>query len=218
LAIGIDPAFELEHSLAADSQLFRTTSDEFFEANDVRGIFGGLPVDLAFIDGMHHFEFALRDFMHLETYAGPDSTILVHDCYPIDEQTATRERTTTKWSGDIWKLVLCLKEYRPDLQVSVVDVRPTGLGVIRRLDGTSTTLADKYEEICERYVPLSYSVLDSDKDHKLNLIPDDWPQVRALLPDKPFRRPKAESPEGHGPQWRRKAARLWHAARTGAKG
>ena len=41
--------------------LFPQTSDEFFARNDVGAELGGLPVDLAFIDGMHHFEFALRD-------------------------------------------------------------------------------------------------------------------------------------------------------------
>ena len=31
--------------------------------------------DLAFIDGMHHFEFALRDFANLERHCAPGSTM-----------------------------------------------------------------------------------------------------------------------------------------------
>ena len=34
---------------------------------------------------------------------------------------------------------------------------------------------------------MSYSVLDEDKDGKLNLVPDDWNLVRELLPSRPFR-------------------------------
>jgi hypothetical protein len=37
----------------------------------VRALLGGLPVELGFIDGMHLFEFALRDFMNLERLCTP---------------------------------------------------------------------------------------------------------------------------------------------------
>ena len=50
--------------------------------HDVRAALGGLPVDLALIDGMHHFEYALRDFMNLERLCAPQSTILIDDCFP----------------------------------------------------------------------------------------------------------------------------------------
>ena len=47
------------------------TSDDFFASHDLAQVLGGRPVDLAYIDGMHQFEFALRDFMNLERYVGP---------------------------------------------------------------------------------------------------------------------------------------------------
>jgi hypothetical protein len=202
-AIGIDPGHQLAHQVTATARLYRETSDDFFVKHNVRKVLGGLPVDLAFIDGMHLFEFALRDFMNIEALTSENSTVMVHDCLPIDETTAARDRTTNKWSGDIWKLILCLKEYRPDLRISVVDVRPTGLAMIRGLDATSTVLADRYEEICAKYVPMPFSVLDADRDRMLNVFPDDWPQIRSLLPAEPFR---SESSSASAPGRRGAAA------------
>jgi len=188
VGIGVDPEPRLRYRLSAGAQVFPVTSDEFFATDDTSPVLGDRPVDLAFIDGMHLFEFALRDFINLERRAGPATTILVHDCYPIDEETARRERTTERWSGDIWKLIVCLKEMRPDLLVAVVDAAPTGLGVIRNLDPTSTVLTDAYEEIVARYGSLAYGYLERQgKDVALNRVPDTWDHIRPLLPD-PFRR------------------------------
>ena len=138
------------------TRIFRQTSDEFFAQHDLTRLFGGLPVDLAFIDGMHHFEYALRDFMNLERFSNAASTILIHDCLPIDETTADRERSTNVWSGDIWRLILLLREWRPDLRVSVVDSGPTGLGLVRGLDPASSVLRDHYDEIVAQYLSLPY--------------------------------------------------------------
>jgi len=92
---------------------------QYFAAHDVRAEFGGLPVDLAFIDGMHQFEFALRDFINIEKHCTSRSTILIHEVLtdPWSRHTAERERRTGFWSGDIWRLVLLLRKYRPDLGV-----------------------------------------------------------------------------------------------------
>ena len=91
-------------------------------------------MDLAFIDGMHQFEFALRDFINIEKYCSADSIILIHDVYPIDATSAARERASWFWSGDIWRLILMLNKYRPDLSVNVIAARPTGLAIVQNLD------------------------------------------------------------------------------------
>jgi hypothetical protein len=87
LAIGINPAAEIAFSLPGNVRIFRETSDAFFERADAQAQLGGRPLDLAFIDGMHHFEFALRDFMHLERLSARGATILIHDCFPHDRLT-----------------------------------------------------------------------------------------------------------------------------------
>ena len=68
-AIGVDPKPHLKFELGPNVSIFAETSDAFFARHDLRAELGGLPVDLAFIDGMHHFEFALRDFFNLERSA-----------------------------------------------------------------------------------------------------------------------------------------------------
>jgi hypothetical protein len=184
-AIGIDPAPKIRFPLHRGTRVFNATSDDFFEQNDLRSLLGRQTVDLAFIDGMHLFEFALRDFMNIERYSAPSTTVLVHDCYPIDERLARREREKGRWTGDIWRLIVCLKQWRPDLDTAVVDVWPSGLGLIRGLDPSSTVLADHYDEIVAQYLDLPFEYLEKgDKAELLNAVANDWDTVRNMLPDR----------------------------------
>jgi hypothetical protein len=180
-AVGIDPAPDLKFALRPGARVFSMTSDAFFAQHNLAQELGRDTVDLAFIDGMHLFEFALRDFANLERFCGPASTILVHDAYPVDRVTAARERTTQIWSGDVWKLILCLKKYRPELRISTVDVPPTGLGIIRGLNRSSTTLATRLGALCEEFVPYAYDEMDASKGQHLNRIENKWHEIKAAL-------------------------------------
>lgn len=181
-SVGIDPAPDVKAPLPPGAKVFRMTSDDFFARHNLHRELEGHPVDLAFIDGMHLFEFALRDFINLEKYCSPASTILVHDCYPIDAVSAARERTTAVWSGDVWKLLLCFKRYRPDLELTTIDVPPTGLGIIRNLDPGSTVLADSLDKICTEYIPFDYDQMAPKKAEALSRMDNDWKRIRALFP------------------------------------
>lgn len=181
-SIGIDPAADVRFPLGPHSRLFAMTSDEFFAGHNLRAALGGLPVDLGFIDGMHLFEYALRDFANLERACAPDSVVLVHDCLPIDAVTSARERTTDVWSGDVWKLVVCLRRHRPDLSVTTIDVAPTGLGVITGLDPTSDVLLGNLERLYDEFVPLGYDdLLAGGKGAALNRVPFDGDTVARVL-------------------------------------
>ncbi|HXY28694.1 MAG TPA: class I SAM-dependent methyltransferase [Acidimicrobiales bacterium] len=230
--IGIDPQPKLRFPLCAGADVYPVTSDEFFASSELTRSLLARPVDLAFIDGMHLFEFALRDFINLERFAGPGTRILLHDCYPIDASTAARERTTDRWSGDIWKLIVCLKDQRPDLRIGVVDVAPTGLGVIGGLDPTSRVLADDYDAIVDRYRSLPYGYLEeTGKADVLNRVPADWDRIRPLLPPRPFRRGAVRLMRARRTvararplaraamrgRWRRARARLWDTRLPGAR-
>ena len=181
LALGVDPNPRLRKPLGPRQRVFAQTSDDFFEQCDVVSELGGKTLDLAFIDGMHQFEFALRDFINAEKYCSSDSTILIHDVYPIDAMSAARERASWFWSGDIWRLILILNKYRPDLAVNVIAARPTGLAVVQNLDPHSHVLAEGQHEIIDEFLALDISTLDGRKDEMLNRFPNDWTSIARLI-------------------------------------
>jgi hypothetical protein len=159
------------------------TSDDFFGQHNLAEVFDGVPLDLVFIDGMHLFEYVLRDLINVGRWATPTTTVLLHDCYPISAETATREHVTFLWTGDVWKIVLCLKEACPDVDIHVVDAPPAGLGIVRHLDPVaSARLEHRYDELVDRFVNLEYSTLDRDKAGLLNRIDYDWTLIDPVLP------------------------------------
>jgi hypothetical protein len=184
-AIGVDPNPILDKPAGPNQRVFAETSDDYFAGHDVVAEFGGRRIELAFIDGMHQFEFALRDFINIERLSTRDSVVLVHDCYPLDAETAMRERTTAFWSGDIWRLILLLRKYRPDLAVHTITTPPTGLGMIFNLDPSSRVLADRLDEIVAEYLAMDYSVLEGRKRELLNACANDWPAIAGLLDSRP---------------------------------
>lgn len=181
LAIGIDPQPSVSQPLRPSVRVLQETSDEFFARRDLKTELCGKPLELAFIDGMHQFEYSLRDFIHIERHSAPNTTVLIHDCYPLDEVTAARNRVTTFWSGDVWKMVACLKKYRPDLHVHTLAAPPTGLCVVRGLDRRTNALSERIEAICQEFIPFPFSAVESDRPDKLNLVPGDWKTTRRLL-------------------------------------
>jgi len=155
IRIGIDPAPTPNKPLPG-ARLITVTSDEFFAAYDLRLVIGRDHFDLAFIDGLHLFEQALRDFINLERFAGPESAIILHDCLPLDGPTSARTRTTEFYSGDVWKLALCLRRERPDLRMTTIPTPPTGLCIVTGLDCRSTVLDRTYAECVSRYIDLVF--------------------------------------------------------------
>jgi hypothetical protein len=179
-ALGIDPAPRLRNLPGPNQRVFTQTSDEFFSRRDALAELGG-RLAMGFIDGMHHFDFALRDFVHLEPLCEPDSLIFVHDCYPLDERTATREQRTAFWSGDVWRLIVLLKRHRPDLAIHTIGTPPTGLALITRLDPAAQSLRERLPALIEEGLSLGFDTIAHSKAEALNLFPNDWVSLRALL-------------------------------------
>lgn len=144
-AIGVDPAFRIVQELHADLRLFRITSDDFFARQDAFAHFGGTPLDLAFIDGMHLSEFAFRDFASVERVMSAGGVVVFDDILPRNPLEAARDRKTTSWAGDVYKAVEVLRRRRPDLLVLLVNTAPTGTAIVTRLDPQTTVNTSIYE-------------------------------------------------------------------------
>jgi spore maturation protein CgeB len=189
LSIAIDPAFQIEADVMGSKSgliLQQCTSDAFFASGLLEKL--GVKIDLAFLDGMHLFEYLLRDFINTEQHMSPDGAILMHDCVPFSQAGAKREwdrRETRSWTGDVWKLLPILQEYRPDLTVRTFDTPPSGLVVVSGLDPESRVLSDKMDEILARYSEMSFDDLGRDAFDKAAKI---TPYLRRVA------KPRADQP------------------------
>lgn len=152
----VDPEFRIRADVfnaAPQMMFFQQTSDEFFGSKVLEKM-GWVP-DLAFIDGMHLFEFALRDFMNAEAIMAPGGMICLHDICPYDYAMTDPDPKLLEhavgWTGDVWKTIMVLLDARPDLKVEIVAARKTGLACISNLDPDNRVLADDYQTLVARY-------------------------------------------------------------------
>ena len=148
-SLGIDPMPQLKYPLSEQACVIKTTSDQFFAMQaDVQL---KEPPDLVFIDGMHLMEYALRDFINVERYASSSTLVVIDDIYPCHPAQTERHRRTRAWTGDVWKLLAILEEYRPDLLLQTLNAYPTGLLLVVGLDSSSQVLSQHFNEIVARY-------------------------------------------------------------------
>ena len=159
--IAIDPEFAVTAPVFNSAELmlfFQQTSDAFFASGVLEAL--DQKPDLAFIDGMHLFEYALRDFIHCERSMGENGVVCFHDVAPFNHAMTTRDITYLNgsgmpWTGDVWKVMVALKEYRPDLTVELLSAQKTGLGVVSGLAPDNTVLADKLDTIVAKYTDIT---------------------------------------------------------------
>lgn len=155
-AIGVDPLPPIRPPLDF-AEIFQETSDMFFEIDAGQAL--AHPPDMVFIDGMHLFENALRDFMNVEHHSTATTIVVIDDVFPNHSVQATRIRRTNAWCGDVWTLVPCLARYRPDLRLVALDTYPTGLLVVTGLDAKNRALWEACNPIVREYVDRAYEEL-----------------------------------------------------------
>lgn len=150
-ALGVDarPTLNLKVDLPDTAKILGISSDTFFK-NCAAAEFSQAP-DLAFIDGMHLFEFALRDFINFERFAAPNTLVVIDDIFPCHPIQAIRRRASSTWTGDVWKLLPILQKYRPDLLLLPLKSYTTGLLLIAGLDPNNTVLSENYADIMADY-------------------------------------------------------------------
>jgi len=154
-SIGIDPSPRCKSRRNAD--IHAMTSDDFFaqvEAGTISGVHG---YSLAFIDGLHTYDQALRDFINLEKLSSADSVIMLHDCIPLDEISSSNPRTSEFYTGDVWKTLLILVRNRPDLKICIVPTWPSGLVLVSGLNSKSEVLREKFSVLIDQYRPLTFA-------------------------------------------------------------
>ena len=171
--IAVDPAFKVTAALHCDLELVKATSDDFFaRPRPMRSLRRGV-VDLAFIDGLHLFEYALRDLFHTERHTRWTSVMVLDDMLPRSVDEAARDRHTDAWTGDVYKVAAALAEYRPDLLCVAVDTAPTGQLLVFGADSGNRVLSRSYDEIYAKYV-----------------VPDPQQVPQDILSPAPRRRPR----------------------------
>lgn len=161
-AVAVDPNFKIAGNFAKNRSrafFFQMTSDQFFRAHSLADFLPGGP-DVAFLDGLHRFEFLLRDLINTERSCHSRSMIILHDCLPTNERMAERQQrlvededisTRWSWTGDVWRIIPALKKYRPELRVHLLDCPPTGLVVCTNLNPQSTVLANNYYSVVDEF-------------------------------------------------------------------
>ena len=151
-SIAVDPAFKVTSPISCDVRLVRATSDNYFARPKAVDFFPHRLIDLAFIDGMHLFEFALRDFINIERFSRWSSVVAFDDMLPRNIDEAARDRHTDAWTGDVYKLADVLREHRPDLVPVVLDTQPTGQLLVFGADPDSRVLHNLYDSLIEKWV------------------------------------------------------------------
>lgn len=176
LAIGIDPDPRIVHGVNTWSKIFNLESNKFFEDYDLTDELDGAPVDFAFIDGLHHYDQALRDFLNIEIHSKPVTVVVLHDVHPAVPETATRMRNTKYWAGDTWKIMHILSKHRPDLKLYTIPAYPTSIGVITNLNPHYSVTEDELLKMINEVTELEFDV-----DKPVNPVPNDFNVVNRLI-------------------------------------
>lgn len=185
--IAIDPVFEIKDNVFNDSKkflFFQQKSDDFFAEGFLKK--NKIEPDLAFIDGMHLFEYALRDFINLQSVMAEDGVICIHDVCPFNYEMTTRDvdylAQGRPWTGDIWKVVLALKKFQPNLSVTVLNCHRTGLAVVKNLSKSDKNLTKKYDEIIDDFINVELQDLGAKEYYdSINMITGDKFEIEKIL-------------------------------------
>jgi len=182
-AVGVDPEIRIVHGQENWVKLFKLTSDHFFSSMNIEKVFDASSIDFAFIDGLHTYDQALKDFINIEKYSNKRTVVLFHDIFPIIPLTAERDRKTTFWVGDTWKVMLILLKVRPDLGIFTIPTFPSGLGVITNLNRSSTILSDDFDSLCDEANKLDLKTFPNGIGDNINTIKNEYEAVASLLVD-----------------------------------
>ena len=150
------------------NKYFSKTSDSFFD-EDASNLFQSKKIDVALVDGMHEYAFALRDVENVLNYLDNDGLIIMHDCNPLTEEASIgydewiAGGKKIPWNGDLWKTIVHLRSFRKDINVFVLAC-DHGLGII-----TKRTPENNLNFSVDEINSLTYQEFNKNRDKWLNL-------------------------------------------------
>ena len=187
--VGVDPAprFSMAH-LPKRASVHAVTSDEYFAANP------DVSFDLVFLDGLHTFRQTYTDLINaLRTC--PEGPILIDDTVPCDEVSAMpnleesylersrRGWTDRPWHGDVFKAILCVHDFHPELSVRTIDDdsgNPQSVVWRSDMDVVSQEVG---ESVLAQYDDVSYSAVFKDGTPPAFAPSDEAAAIAAVLRD-----------------------------------
>ena len=121
--VAVDPKFRFDTAeyRRAGVDFFETTSDAFFAEKA-----GSEKFDIIFIDGLHVFEQAYRDFCNSLKHAHDRTVWVIDDVVPTHELSALPDRLEARrrrreaginaaaWHGDVYKVMFAIHDFHPD--------------------------------------------------------------------------------------------------------
>lgn len=121
--VGVDPQFKFNPAQYRQPgvELYEMTSDVFFA-----DFAGSEKFDMIFIDGLHIFQQAYRDFCNSINHAHDRTVWLIDDVIPSDEfsalpdqREAVRRRekagvSSRAWHGDVYKVIFAIHDLHPN--------------------------------------------------------------------------------------------------------
>jgi hypothetical protein len=174
----------VRHLVPLGTVVVESTSDDFFASPLAADLIGPGGLDIAFIDGMHLFEFALRDLVNVARHSHRGTLVIMDDCWPPDPAWASREPYGGMWTGDVWKVLLFLRDEHPEVEVALLDVHPAGLALIRGdLSALGTTDVDG---VVARYEAEGFDAFDNDLLLSLDTVTGDFDTLVVGLRHDPY--------------------------------
>jgi hypothetical protein len=150
------------------AKFYEKTSDDFF-SEDATKLFQKNKIDVCLVDGMHEYDFALRDIENSLKFLQKNGIVLIHDCNPVSKEASVsfeeyKNRGFVKdWNGDTWKAIVHLRSLRDDINVFVLDC-DQGLGVVTYGEPES-----KLKFTQQEIKALTYEQLNENRKQWLNL-------------------------------------------------
>ncbi|WP_353953741.1 class I SAM-dependent methyltransferase [Knoellia sp. S7-12] len=150
---GVDPYpnFNLRR-LPAGARFSPMASDDFF-----RGLPPQHSFDLVFVDGLHEWRQTYRDVMASLLHIPPHGVIVLDDVVPDDEFASLPDQSlalelrraagnfSTRWQGDVYKVLLAILETHPEIEFRVID-GPHAQAVLWRRDSSTVAPDGQVEE------------------------------------------------------------------------